>query len=92
MTASKDVRRINADEMVDGIQSQIQGHHDTLYCSRHQASKLQQKVSTPGLSPTSVDNFRLFGLDVQALPVDFPIVCQRGEVFDLAKDYKNGEV
>jgi len=76
--------------LIEGIEKQLEGHHDTLYCTKAQESALKSEVSTPGLMSTNVDDLRFMGLDVQTLPrIERPIVCQKGEVFNLAKDYKN---
>jgi hypothetical protein len=81
------------DTLIEGIKSQLDGHQDTLYCTKAQESALKSEISTPGLFSQNVDNLRFMGLDVQVLPrIDRPIVCQKGEVFTLAKDYKNGDV
>ena len=81
------------DTLIEGIESQLDGHQDTLYCTKAQESALKSEISTPGLLSQNVDNLQFMGLDVQVLPrIDRPIVCKKGEVFTLAKDYKNGEL
>jgi len=82
------------DTLIDGIHSQLEGHHDTLYCTKAQEAALKDEVSRgTGLFSGNVDDLQFAGLTVQTLPrIDRPIVCQKGEVFTLAKDYKNGDV
>lgn len=78
------------DTLTDSIEAQLEGHHDTLYCKERHESMLARQSAAPGMSPSSIDNLRFMGLDVETLPgIKFPIVCQKGEVFPLAKDYKN---
>ncbi len=76
--------------LVEGIKQCRDAKHDTVYCNETQAMLLKREVGSPALlSPDAIDDFRIFGLDVEVLPIQRPIVCQKGEVFDLAKDYKN---
>lgn len=78
--------------MMNGIKRRREGHHDTIYCNKSQANALKREVETPGLMSSNIDNLRIFGLDVEVLPIEKPIVCRKGEVFTLAKDYKNRNV
>jgi hypothetical protein len=84
--------RISAESMIDGVRQSRQSHHDTLYVTKRQHRRLKQHVSVGGLRSGSIDSLRIAGLDVEARPViTRPIVCQKGEVFPLAKDWKNDE-
>lgn len=84
---------VPADTLIEGIENQLDGDKDTLYCTESQELALKSEVTTAGLMGTNVDDLQFMGLDVQVLPrIERPIVCQKGEVFTLAKDYKNGDV
>lgn len=80
------------DVMMEGIKKRRESHHDTIYCNKAQADALKREVNSPGLLSSNIDSLRIFGLDVEVLPIQKPIICQKGDVFDLAKEYKNGEL
>lgn len=80
--------RVSGKELLESLQAEKQPKHDTLYCNPSHADKLEQAVSSGVMFRTSnID--KIAGLDVIELPrIDIPIVCEKGEVFDLAKDWK----
>ena len=87
------ISTMSSTELIDNINEAREGHHDTIYCTLDQEEALKEYAGSGAIFSSNVDNARIFGLDVQSLPnISFPIVCQKGEVFDLAKDYKNGDV
>lgn len=67
--------------------------HDTVYCNFDQYNSIERVISSNAISTTNLDSIRVAGLDVHPLkqfPESSPlIVCQKGDVFPLAKDYKN---
>jgi hypothetical protein len=81
---------ISADVLVDSIQSRKEDHHDTVYCNESHSRKLERYAAPSGLHPSTIDNLRIFDLSIEEIPVGrHPIVCRKGEVFPLAKDFKN---
>jgi hypothetical protein len=83
---------IATESIIDGVKRNRQSHHDTIYVTKEQASRLKRHASVGGLKSRSIDSLRIAGLDVETLPrITRPIVCQKGEVFPLAKDWKNGD-
>lgn len=81
---------VSGNEIISGIRAKQKPHHDTLYCTEHQKKQLVGTIS--GSGGIRADNLRISGLEVVTHErFRYPIVCQRGEVFDLTKDYKYGE-
>lgn len=83
-----------SEEIVNQIKDEIEPRHDVIYCNTVHEMILKEwvvmKRSPGGISSRSIDNIRILGLPVQVLPeIERVIVCQKGEVFDLAKDYRN---
>lgn len=79
----------SANDIISGIEAHRDKRHDTVYCSKQQESELIGQIST-GILTQSADDIRIAGLDVESIPrfESRPIVCQKGDVFPLAKDYK----
>lgn len=85
--------------MVEGIKlERDSSKHDTVYCNFDQYNSIKRVVSSNAIgsiSTTNLDSIRVAGLDVHPLkqfPESSPlIVCQKGDVFPLAKDYKNSD-
>lgn len=85
---------MNGQTLMDAIGKQVKPHHDTIYCTDRQKGSLASTISGSsfGGSRARADNLTIMGLDVVVLPrIERPIVCRKGEVFDLAKDYKYGK-
>lgn len=79
-----------AKRMMDGIRSVMESHHDTIYCTERQRSALARHVTGPGISAGTIDSLTVLGLNVETLPrIKRPIVCKKGEVFTLARDFKD---
>lgn len=77
--------------IAEGIRKNLESSHDTIYCTKFVEQILADYVSSPATRRGVADSISLFGCTVESLPgVDRPIVCQKGDVFPLAKDYKNG--
>ena len=80
----------SGNEIIAGIRANQKPHHDTLYCNENHKKSLVGTIS--GSGSLRADNLRISGLEVVTHErFTYPIVCQRGEVFDLVKDYKYGE-
>lgn len=80
-------------QLISSIEDERKSHHDTIYCNTKQERTLKLASSVPPSNLSNIDNVRVLGLDVQTLPrIKHPIVCKKGEVFPLAKDFKNGEL
>lgn len=80
---------VSGQDLIDGVSASLDGEADTLYCNQNHHNKLSDEM-TRGIYSNSVDNLELFGLDVvviDELPV--PIICKKGTIFPLAKEYKN---
>lgn len=83
---------IEPESIIDGVEQNRKSHHDTIYVTEAQFKRLKKHAPVGGLHTSSIDSLRIAGLDVESLPRTIrPIVCQRGEVFPLAKDWKNGD-
>ena len=83
--------RISGSDIVTGIRANQKPHHDTLYCNGRHKDALVSTISGTG-GGLRADNLRISGLEVVTHErFDYPIVCERGEVFDLVEDYKYGD-
>lgn len=81
-----------AELIIEGVKQKRQSHHDTIYVTEEQANHLKRHVSVGGLTYHSIDSLRIAGLNVEEMScVTFPIVCEKGDIFPLAKDWKNGD-
>jgi len=79
-------------KFIDNIKQSRESHHDTIYCTKEQERGLKRESTAGGILANNVDNLQFRGLDVQSLPqLSAAIICQKGEVFPLAKDYKNND-
>lgn len=77
-------------DIISGIRANQKPHHDTLYCNDTHKKRLVSTIS--GSGSLRADNLRISGLEVVTHErFKYPIVCQRGEVFDLTEDYKYGD-
>ena len=75
--------------IVQKIRKVQKQRHDTLYCDDNTKAQILNSISGNGLR--RADNLRISGLEVITHErFDFPIVCEKGEVFTLAKDFKCG--
>lgn len=76
-------------QLIESVKKQLQTEHDTLYVNQSQHLKLKREVATPGLSTSVVDDVKICGLEVITITdLDFAILCQKGDVFPLAKDWQ----
>lgn len=79
-------------DTLSSLQRVIEPRHDTIYCNPTDADKLASSISGNsfgGNVNTDYDTFRVLGLDVEVMSqIDAPIVCEKGEVFTLAEDFK----
>lgn len=85
----------NGQDLIDGIKAvRDSSEHDTVYCNFEQYGSIELYLKNNGPNLNTVDQLRVAGLDIhplKALPDDGrAIVCQKGDIFPLAKEYKNG--
>lgn len=78
-------------DLIHKIRKAQKQKHDTLYCNESVKKSLVGTISGSGRG-LRADNLRISGLEVITHErFTQPIVCERGEVFDLAEDYKYGD-
>lgn len=84
----------NTDAFVEAVEDELSTRDDTLYISEADYQSLRRWASNKAgeLKSPAIDTVRLLDLEIVVTPVPVPIVCQRGDVFPLAKDWKNGDV
>lgn len=81
--------RATPDDLFDAVASTKQPHHDTLYCAPSHAEKLVRGLSE-GVVFSTTHIQMVAGLEIIEIPrLDRIVVCQKGEVFPLAEDWKN---
>lgn len=75
-------------KLVRAIRANQKQNHDTLYC----APAYKRALLTATLGSTGrADNLQISGLQVvEHNDFERPIVCEKGDVFPLAKDFKQG--
>lgn len=79
-------------DIVSKIRQAQKQRHDTLYCNERAKKTIIGTISGAGRG-LRADNLTISGLEVITHEKFVqPIVCERGEVFDLTKDYKCGRV
>lgn len=85
---------VSAEKLIDSIESERTDRDDTVYCnSKHKSVIIDRVASNAGMVGSTVDDVRVAGLRVEHLPrIERPIVCRKGDVFPLAKDWKNAGV
>lgn len=85
---------IDSQSIIKGVEYNKKPHHDTLYVTRRQFQMLKSYVSVgEDLNSDNIDSIRFSGVRVEVIPgIVRPIVCEKGEVFPLAKDWKTGEI
>lgn len=80
---------ISGQDLIDGIAASLGGEADTVYCNTNHYDKIADEM-TRGIYTGSVDNLELFELDVVVIDeMKAPIICKKGTVFPLAKEYKD---
>lgn len=86
--------KLRQESILDSIMRVRRGHHDTLYVDSNQRTVLRREVTIPSINSSQVTDMTVCGLDVVQLPTGLPaaISCKKGEVFPLAKDWKNGDI
>ncbi len=82
-----------AEKVIKAIAKARDVEDDTLYCTHDVKSMLKQKMSAGIGNTRMVKNIKIHGLTVQEIPNpsngrSVAIVCEEGEVFPLARDYK----
>jgi hypothetical protein len=93
MVNGNDDKSIDAESIIEGVEYNKKPHHDTLYVTGRQSKVLKSHVSVGGLECKNINSVSFSGVDVEVMPGTFrPIVCEKGDVFPLAKDWKNGEI
>lgn len=79
---------MNGQKILKGIQQERRATHDTLYCHPQHEKALLASVQGMRFTKGEVTNPTVFGLDIQTHPQFVrPIVCQKGDVFPLARDW-----
>lgn len=80
---------MNTDDILDAIRRSRRPNDDTIYCTIHDRQKIADSIS--GISAgSSVDQLKVAGMEV--VPHNKfkgPIVCRKGDIFPLAKEYKD---
>lgn len=84
-----------AEKLIRAISQEREQQHDTLYCTSDVKKELKRKMSAGIGHSGMVENVQIHGLRVREIPSpsdgrSVAIVCQHGEVFPLAEDYKQG--
>lgn len=75
--------------LVRAIRMKQKPHHDTLYCHPSHKDALVHTIT--GTNKGRVDNIQIAGLDVVThRRFKQPIVCRKGEVFNLTSEYADG--
>lgn len=75
-------------EFVKAVRGSLHSEHDTLYVNESQFRTLKKHVATPGLRASQIDTVSMFGVDIVVIEtLDTAILCKRGDVFPLAKDF-----
>lgn len=81
--------RVSSEELYQAVASAKESRHDTLYCSPDHTQKLARGFSDGTMYGRTGSIDRVAGLDIIEIPrLDRVIVCEKGEVFPLAKDWK----
>lgn len=82
--------RITADGLLRAIRSKRSSNHDTIYCPPDIADALKNGLDKGPLRPSNIDSARIAGLEVCELAQlkQAVIVCEKGDIFPLAKDWK----
>jgi hypothetical protein len=80
--------------LVQEIRAQRSSNHDTIYCPPEVAETLKTRLDKGPLHSRNIDSFSIAGLGVCELPQlkKAIIVCERGDIFPLAKDWKCDDV
>jgi hypothetical protein len=83
--------RVDGEKVLSGIRANQKPHHDTLYCNERYKKALLSTINGMTGGARRADNLQVSGLEVVTHEgFDYPITCERGEVFDLAEDFKCG--
>ena len=80
--------------IIEGMKASIRTEDDVLYCKDKHADYIEDEFSISSrVGIASAQEMTVFGVTIQRMPDNFkrPILCQKGDVFPLAKDWKNGE-
>jgi hypothetical protein len=73
---------------IEDIQKKRKAGHDTVYCSYETKQRIIDEINGTGVGLTA-DVVQVAGLDVIAHECfDETILCQKGTVFPLARDYR----
>lgn len=87
---------MNGNSIIESIKVNQHPRFDTLYCTSDQKDALVASIAS-GQSTSyrygdlgiSTDRLRVFGLEVKVIEsLNRPIMCEKGDVFPLAKDYE----
>lgn len=78
-----------SDNLLNAIRDVQRPHDDTIYCHPEHEEKLLQTIDGFSGSHRGITNVTIAGLDVEARDCfEFILICQKGDVFPIAKDYK----
>lgn len=76
-------------DLLSGILANQQPADDTLYCNPRFKRELLSSIDGFN-SHTRADGVRICGLTIVTHELfEYPIVCEKGAVFDLAREYKD---
>ncbi len=77
-----------SDNFIQAVRDSLHSEHDTLYVNESHFRTIKKHVASPGLHAKQIDNVSVFGVDIVIIEeLDTPILCKRGDVFPLAKDF-----
>jgi len=80
---------VQTDNLYKSVKTHLQSEHDTLYVNEDQYSSIKNNLSISDLSVTTVDNVKIYGIDVICIVgLDYAILCRKGDVFPTAGDQK----
>lgn len=81
---------IKTQDLVESVKKNRDMRHDILYVNSSQHRTIESEMGTPSLTQRSTDNVKLLGLDViKVEELDVAILCKRGDILPLAKEWQN---
>lgn len=81
---------LSGQQILAGIRATTRPKDDTLYISPEHKNELLRAMDG-SLTHGRADTLQIHGLQVETRPeFRWPIVCQKGQVFTIAEDFKSG--
>lgn len=82
----------SGEDILEGIRAAQKHRHDTLYCNDYYERKLLSMMNGNSTTLRQADNVQIYGLQVVTHErFEHPIVCEKGDIFDHARDWKDGD-